>query len=38
MIEHRVLLAASHKGETGQIGEHGSGPILAKDMEQSTLR
>jgi hypothetical protein len=35
MIEHGVLFAAHHEGETGQIGEHSPGAILAKDMEQA---
>jgi hypothetical protein len=38
MIEHRVVFAASHKGETCQISEYGSRPILAKDMQESALR
>jgi hypothetical protein len=37
MIEHRVVFAASHKGEPGQISEDGSCPILPIEPEQSAL-
>ena len=37
MIEYRVFFAASHKGEPGQIREHGSCPILPIEPEQSAL-
>src|SRR5258706_6789456 len=38
MIEHRVVFAARNIGETCQISEYGSRPILAKDMQESALR
>ena len=38
MIEHGVLLAAGHKGEAGQISEHGPGPILAVEPKQGACR
>jgi len=34
MIEHRVLFAARHIGEAGQVGEHGPGAILSVEPEQ----
>jgi hypothetical protein len=34
MIKGGVLLAAGHKGETSQIREHGSGPIVAVEPQQ----
>jgi hypothetical protein len=37
MIKGGVLLAAGHKSEASQIGEHGSRPILAVKPEQHTL-
>ncbi len=37
MIEHRVLFAAGHKGETRQIGEDGPGAILSIEPQQDTL-
>ena len=37
MIEHRVVFAAGHKGETTHVGEHGPGAILAIEPEQSAL-
>ena len=33
MIEHRVVFAAGHKGEPGQVREHGPGAILAVEPE-----
>jgi len=35
MIECGVLFTSCHKSESGQIREHGSGPILAVEPEQS---
>jgi hypothetical protein len=37
MIEDRVLFAARHKSEPGQIGEHRSRAVLAIESEQSAL-
>jgi hypothetical protein len=34
MIEGAVLFATRHKSKPSQIGKHGTGSILAKDMEQ----
>jgi hypothetical protein len=34
MIEYRVLFATRHEGETGQISEHGSRPILSIESQQ----
>ncbi len=36
MIEDGVLFASCHKSETSQVGEDGSGPILAIEPEQGT--
>ena len=36
VVEHRVLFAAGHVGETSQVCQHGPGAILSKDMQQST--
>ena len=38
LIERGVLFATSDKGETGQISEHGSHPILAIEPEQGARR
>src|SRR5205085_2906170 len=37
MIEHGVVFAAGHKGETSHVGEHGPGAILSIEPEQSAL-
>ena len=37
MIEGAVLFATGHKREPGQIGKHGSGPILAVESEQGVF-
>ena len=37
MIEHRVVFAAGHKGETSHVGEHGPGAILSIEPEQGAL-
>ncbi len=38
MVKHAVLFAAGHKRETGYIGEHGSGAILAVEPQQRARR
>src|SRR6266566_5444470 len=37
MIEHRVVFAAGHKGETTHVGEHGPGAILSIEPQQGAL-
>ena len=37
MIEHGVVFAAGHKGETSHVGEHGPGAILSIEPQQGAL-
>src|SRR3989440_8218568 len=36
VVEHRVLFAAGHVGETSQVCQHGPGAILSVEPQQST--
>jgi hypothetical protein len=38
MIKESVLFATGHKGESGQIGKHSSGPILAVESRASCVK